>query len=211
MTTVFIDESGDLGFDFSKAGTSAFFLVAAWVCADIKPTNKAVNRVFKGFTKAEVKRHNGLLHAYKEQPATVRKLLTGLVKTDGEAFAVILNKRKLANSDTVNLHGLYNELVAILLHRIVLLSSFPHGSIRLVAAARETHRDLNREFVERIKTTAGKRAIDLTVEVTPVSAHKGLQVADCLAWSLYQEVANVNGQFISILRQRLIEKWWAYE
>ncbi|MDR1187326.1 MAG: DUF3800 domain-containing protein [Bifidobacteriaceae bacterium] len=49
-TTVYLDESGDLGFDMSRGKTSRWFLVTALICSETKPVDKAVKKIFAGFT-----------------------------------------------------------------------------------------------------------------------------------------------------------------
>jgi hypothetical protein len=58
-TTVYLDESGDLGFDFANARTSRHFPVAALASVDTKAIGKAVKKVFGAFTKAQAGRHPG--------------------------------------------------------------------------------------------------------------------------------------------------------
>jgi hypothetical protein len=56
MAYIFMDESGDLGFDFSKKKTSKFFIISFLFIDDEtqkKQIEKIVKTVFAGFTKKE--------------------------------------------------------------------------------------------------------------------------------------------------------------
>ena len=49
-TSIFIDETGDLGFDFQKIRTQPFFIIGALVCKDTvasRNIQKAVDRTLK--------------------------------------------------------------------------------------------------------------------------------------------------------------------
>ena len=96
MAYIFLDESGDLGFDFKKKKTSKFFVITFLFAKDKKVVERMVKKVFKGFSKLEVKNHHGVLHAYKETPRTRQKLLNMVRENNTSNVIVIyLNKRKV--------------------------------------------------------------------------------------------------------------------
>lgn len=51
MAYIFMDESGDLGFNFKKKKTSQYFVVTFIFTKDKGPLEKIVKKIFKGFTK----------------------------------------------------------------------------------------------------------------------------------------------------------------
>ena len=57
---IFMDESGDLGFDFRKSKTSKFFIVTFLFCEYKKPIEKIVKKIFSSFTKSEKRECYGL-------------------------------------------------------------------------------------------------------------------------------------------------------
>lgn len=42
---IFLDESGDLGFDLSKSGTSRYFVITLLVCEDLQTQNGIISAV----------------------------------------------------------------------------------------------------------------------------------------------------------------------
>ena len=70
MAHIFLDESGDLGFNFKKKKTSQFFVVTFVFYKEKSDLERIVKKIFKGFLKTEVRNHKGVLHAYKESPKT---------------------------------------------------------------------------------------------------------------------------------------------
>jgi hypothetical protein len=71
LSYIFIDESGDLGFELSRKGTSKFFVIAFLYCASKRPVEKCVKKVHAGLRKKY--KRIGVLHAYREEPATRRQ------------------------------------------------------------------------------------------------------------------------------------------
>ena len=65
---VYLDESDNLGFDFTKKKTSSWFVVAFLFSREPRKLNKVVRKIFKGFGKLEIKSHRGVRHAFKERP-----------------------------------------------------------------------------------------------------------------------------------------------
>ena len=53
--TVYMDESGDLGFDFSKHKTSRYFVAAFVFTSEPRQLDKIIKKIFAGFSKLEVK------------------------------------------------------------------------------------------------------------------------------------------------------------
>ena len=64
ITYIFLDESGDLGFDFRKKKTSHHFIVTILITGDKKGIEKLVKKIFHGFSKKEIRHHHGVLHTY---------------------------------------------------------------------------------------------------------------------------------------------------
>lgn len=96
MAFIFMDESGDLGFDFSKQKTSRFFVVTFLFvpsAGEVKKVRKIIKRIFAGFTKQEARHHSGVMHAFREKPATRRRLLTRVAKRSVSVLAIVLNKQ----------------------------------------------------------------------------------------------------------------------
>jgi hypothetical protein len=207
-TTVYLDESGDLGFDFSKAQTSRFFVVAALVCDDPKPVAKTVKKVFAGFTKTQVKRSHGVLHAYKEDEATRRKLLRLVAGLNAQIVVMWLDKRRTFTDMKDDPHALYSYLVNVLLGQVTSGSKpgDPAHQVRLVAARRETKRLLNERFTDYLQEHVRSTDVELVVDIQDPSAEKGLQVADCLAWSFFRKYEHGDDGYSGIVEELVKEE-----
>ena len=85
MAYIFLDESGDLGFDLTKKKTSKYFLISFLFIGsekEKKSVTKIVKKIFKEFSKKEIKFHGNTLHAFKEKPKTRNCLFSMLNEKD---------------------------------------------------------------------------------------------------------------------------------
>ena len=118
MAQVYLDESGDLGFDFTKSKTSKYFVVTILFTANRRPLEKLVKNEFARFSKKQLKAHGGTLHAYKESPNTRRRVLTGLNQKDASIMTIYLNKERVYTKLQDEKPVLYNYVTNILLDRL---------------------------------------------------------------------------------------------
>jgi len=208
MTIVFLDESGDLGFDLTKTATSRFFVVAALACQDSKPIDRVVKKIFTGFTKTQIKSRHGMLHASKEDRKTNERLLRGLAILDISVIVIHLDKTRIYTPIENEKHLLYNNIVNILLDRLVGLRVVPVDQpLQAIASQRETSSILNQNFRSYI-TLNDKQRIGPQTEVTiaPPSTFKGLQAADCISWSFFQKYEHGDPFFADLLVKRVVEE-----
>lgn len=162
---IFMDESGDLGFDFTKAKTSSHFVVTFLFTREPKRIEKIVSKVFRSFSKIEIKNHHGTLHAYKEKPLTRIRLLRYLAVQDIQILTIRLNKENVYTKLKDEKHVLYNYVVNILLDRMMRKKMvLRNESIRFVAAKRETNKFLNDNFKAYIQQkTKDNHKLEITV------------------------------------------------
>jgi len=66
---LFMDESGCLGFDFTKKKTSKYFVVTCLFTMNKRPLEKIVKKVHGGLRK-NLRKHSGVLHCTKEKKVT---------------------------------------------------------------------------------------------------------------------------------------------
>ena len=207
MITVFLDESGDLGFDIRRGATSRHFLVTALICSDVKPVDKAVKKIFAGFSKTEVRNHHGFLHSFREKPETREKLLKYIAGLDVGIEVVVLDKRRIFTDLADEPHVLYASIVNVLMNRLLAHPGVAgDANIHLVASQRETQRLLNSSFVGYLSEhIAAPPGVTVAIEIKHASAHKGLQAADMVSWSMFRELEHHDPTYAQIVRERVWE------
>lgn len=117
MPYIFLDESGDLGFDPNKK-SSKYFLVTFLFVKNKRPIEKVIKKVAGNLSKKELKKHVGVLHSCKEKPKTRKKVLQSLSNRDISILCIYLNKEKVYTKLQNEKQVLYNYITNILLDRI---------------------------------------------------------------------------------------------
>ena len=208
MSHIFVDESGDLGFDFRKKKTSRFFVVAGLFVRDKRALERIVKGAFRSFSTRDARNHSGSIHSYRERPQTRRRILLALrEKGAADVVAICLDKRKVRARFRDEKHSLYNYVANLLLRHILMKKlASETGIVRVVAARRETNKFLNRSFSERLKGRARDAyATDIEIDIASPSAEKSLQVADVVSWSIFRKYEHGDPSYRDMIRADIIE------
>lgn len=209
MSYIFMDESGDLGFNFKKKKTSRYFIMTFVFTAEKILIDRIVNKIFKGFSEKEIKSHNGVLHAYKEKDKTIKKLLNLIVyRSKAKIIIIYFDKSKVYTKLDDQKHILYNILTNMLIDRLYESRLVPSNkTVRIIASRRETSKFLNSNFKSYLKNHAkGKHNFDIQIDILPSYAEKGLQVADLISWSIFRKYEYGDNSYYDILRPSIIKE-----
>jgi undecaprenyl pyrophosphate synthase len=205
---IYIDESGDLGFDYSKNKTSKYFVITFLFTQDKRVIDKVVKLIFKEFKKKHLKRHPGTLHCYKESPSTRKKLLKRLVEKNITIMTVYLNKEKVYTDMPAEKHILYNFVTNILLDRALSKYQNKHkDQIEIIASKRETNTFLNDNFELYLKNQAKQNHdVDIKIETKYPSQEKGLQAVDFVCWAIFRKWEHGDTIYYDIIKPRIKEE-----
>jgi len=209
MAYIFLDESGDLGFDFKKKGTSSVFVVTfLFVDGPKKPIEKIVSSTHSELSK-KIKRRIGVLHATNEKPITRQRLLKRLAENNHcSIMTVYLNKKKVFTKLQDEKQVLYNYVTNILLDRIYtrkVVSS--DKEIELIASRRETNRFLNDNFKEYLsRKVKSVHNCKIKVSVRTPYEEKCLQAVDFVSWSIFRKYERGDDSYYNIIRKKIIEE-----
>jgi len=207
MAYIFLDESGDLGFNFTKKRTSQYFIVTLLCSVKKRPIEKCVRLVHNGLRKKYRKIHS-VLHATSEEPAVRQRILNKLSDKNCSIMTIYLNKKrvytKLQNEKSV----LYNYVTNILLDRIITKKLIPiEGDIHLIASKRETNKFLNENFKSYLKNQARNlHKLNLHVEIKSPGQEKALQAVDFVSWAVFRRLEYGDDSYYNIIRKRIVEE-----
>lgn len=209
MAYIFLDESGDLGFNFKKKKTSKYFIITFLFAREKVSIERIVKKIFKGFSKIEVKNHNGVLHAFKETPKTRQKLLNMFrEKNMSNVLVIYLNKKKVYTKLQDEKQVLYNYVTNILLDRVYTKKLIPTDEkISLIASRRETNKFLNQNFTTYLKSqTKNNHKIDIDIEIKSTTQEKALQVVDMLSWAIFRKYEHGDESYYNIIKSDIVEE-----
>jgi hypothetical protein len=181
--TGWYDESGNLGFDLTKSGTSKYFIITLMLVNNRNSVIKAVKKVFASLSKTDKKHSHGILHAYYEKQSTRLKLLRLLAGRDIKIAVMKLDKSKLFVAGDP--HILYASMVNMLLNRLFIEGILSADDrLHLIASQMETSKNLNEQMKSLVGVGDKMRAFDM--EPVKPSDDKGLQAVDFVSWAVYR-------------------------
>lgn len=207
MAYIFLDESGDLGFN-PKNKSSKYFVITILAASDKKPIEKIAKKVHAALRKKVKRLSGGVLHAYKEKGSTKRRVLTLLSKKNCSIMTIYLNKSKVYTKLKKEEHLLYNYVTNILLDRIMRKKLLPSTeNIILVASKRETNRFLNENFKDYLKNqVSGKFKAKIEIEVRAPSEEKALQIVDFASWAIFRKHEKSDRTYYDLIEKIIVEE-----
>ena len=203
MTHIYLDESGDLSFDFTKKRTSKFFIITVLISENkvilerlIKKINLEVVRMSKG------KSTPNMLHASKQSDKIRIKLLNELASKDVQIDYIFINKTKSLKYIGIDKHQLYLDLTISLIHNLLKKSRILSDRILITASKRETNKDLNEKFINGIEDYFDNKVL---VEIQIPQNEKGLQIVDFCSWGIFRNYEFGDSSFIEIFKEKFLE------
>lgn len=212
MAYIFLDESGDLGFDFTKGKTSKYFVITFLYVRQKGPVEKIVKKTYQSLSMMEIQGFPGILHCSKERPKTRVRLLRLLCEKDASIITICLNKKKVYTQLQDEKQVLYNYVTNILLDRLITKKLIDKGEpIHLIASQRETNAYFNNNFKTYIhKKVQEKHKQHLQVEIKKPSQEKCLQVVDFACWAIYQKYEKSEPKYYDIIKGLIAEENMLY-
>lgn len=207
MAYIFLDESGDLGFDKSKKRASKYFIITFLIANDKKPIEKAVKAIHSSLKKIH-KQKGGALHSYREKPITRTRLLTKLSQKDIKIMTVYLNKSKVYTKLQNEKDVLYNFVTNILLDRICTKKLISiKETVILIASRKETNKFLNQNFKNYLLIQAkNNHKLKLEIEIKTPHEEKSLQAVDFVSWAIFRKYEYDDESYYEIIKEKIYEE-----
>lgn len=207
MSYIFLDESGDLGFDFSKKRTTKFFVITFLFVKSKRSIEKIVSKAHKELKKKHKKR-GGVLHCFQEKPITRQRLLARLNKKDCLIMTIYLNKTKVYTKLQNEKVVLYNYVTNMLLDRICTKKIIPdEEKIVLIASRKETNKFLNQNFKNYLtEAIKNRHKLNLEVVIKTPFEEKVLQAVDFVSWSIFRKQEYGDEDYYNLIKQKIAEE-----
>ncbi len=205
MSYIFMDESGDLGFNFLKANTSRYFVMSFLISDNDDLCKKIIARTVKKMPSRNRCHFSGVFHCNKEN----EDVRSNLLKIFGDdvnfkVVSVALDKIKFKNicgNEVPSTGEIYNHICMALFDRLLKHDLFKLKERKLfVASQRETNKYLNNKFRDDLA-----RAYDLEVVVSHPNTYKGLQIVDFVSWSFFRQYEFDSSKYTNLFRNLIID------
>ncbi len=191
---IYLDESGDLGFDFTKSKTTRKFVITLLVCdTQTAPRHfkKAVRRTLKNKINRKRRRAKCTLELKGSNTSIeIKKYFFKQLKdNDWQLYTVILNKARVHNHlrTAAGKSKLYNFLARFLIDKLPLRRTFTN--VRLVVD-RSKNREEIRDFNQYVKNQIeGLLPLNTDFTVEHLNSHESacLQVVDLFCWGIFRK------------------------
>jgi hypothetical protein len=181
---IYLDESGDLGFDFAKRGTSRYFVITLLVTSDKKPFELAVRRTLKNKLNRKKIVHLELKGTNTPLPVK-RYFLRQLSKSKARCkiYTVILNKSRVYDYLRREPEILYAYLSKFILQKCP-WEKFKNTIIFVIDKRSKNQQVLqfNRYLLSFLKT--GSTTAKTEIFHKNSREDKGLQAVDLFCWGI---------------------------
>ena len=200
---IYLDESGDLGYNFEKRKTTKKFVITLLVCdSDVarKEFDKAVRRTLKN--KLNRRKKNSRFRTELKGIGTaviVKKYIFRNIKTNRWAiYSLILNKNRVDTNLQTNFgkKKLYNFLARFFIEKLNL--SKVQRNVELIVDRcknKEEVRDFNQYLVNQLEVLLPLN-IDLNISHLTSQESTGLQAVDLFSWGIFRKYENNKHQII---------------
>lgn len=196
MKYIYIDESGDLG---DKYSSSKYFVLEAIIVDDPKNPNRIIKNARKKYNPIigrdiEVKGN-------KTNRYVIKKILEKINNFDYQVLAIYLDKQNLYNiPNFYEYNVLYDTLASKLAEKIIIDSP----STFIIDKSKNKQEEIlnfNERFSSRLNNSNN---YPITINHANSIKYKGLQIADLIAWSIFQCLEHNNSEFIDLIENKKI-------
>lgn len=193
---IYLDESGDLGFDFSKAKTSPYFVITILVCHHKRVVDgiaTAVRRTLKN--KLNHKKQNKRVVAElkgSETTLAVKEYFARNLPKDGwDIYSVTLNKARVEPhlQTKEGKKKLYNFLARFIIEKITFANNLPWVNLIVDRCKNnEEIKDFNNYVANQLDALLPLNC-KLTIDHLASHENAGLQAVDLFCWGITRKDA----------------------
>lgn len=204
MAYIFLDESGDLGFNKKS---SKWFLFTIVLTNNHRKIEKVVKKIRAGLKK-KYKRVSEL-HAYHSPSATRIKMLKLLSEIkDLKILCVVLNKKKVYVDLQKQKNYLYNYTANILLDRLHNKKLIDIDEpIDLYIDQKDTNKFIRENFEKYLKSNFAKRGNGkVKIRIKPSHTEKCLQAVDFISWAIFRKYESGDYEYYEIIKNKITEE-----
>lgn len=206
MLYLYLDESGDLGFDFVSAAPSSFFTVTV-----IAVKGDARNRALHNAVRMTIRRK--LRGLRKESPAElkgnrdsieIKKYFYRHVRDiEFKIYAITLDKRKAINHLIADKERIYNYLSYLALERL----NFSDSRVRVILTVdrSKTKREIERFNKHVIAQIESRLDPKVPLEIYHRTSHQVLQLqaADIFAWGIFRKYERGDTAWMDLFKEKI--------
>lgn len=200
---IYLDESGCLGFNLSKRGTSRYFTIAILICDSRNESiafRKAVKRTLKNkINRGNKRRKTEELKASQTSIEIKRYFMCNAPKNGWRVYGITINKQNAQPHLTskVGKVKLYNYLSSVLLKKVQFNDDGSPVTLVLDKSKSKSEiEDFNRYFEHQIQ---GRLPLNTPLNIyhEDSQANAGLQAVDLFCWGIIRNKSRGDSEWLS--------------
>lgn len=203
MIYLYLDESGDLGFDFFAKKPSKYFTVTVMMIKgmeDRKKISKAVKRTLKNKLG---KQRGGELKGTKTSIEVKRYFYRQVESVPFEIYALTLNKRRVYEYLTREKARLYNFIAGRVLDKI----PYENASTRISliidrSKSKNEIKEFNGYLVQQLSGKIDPK-IPLNINHHLSHADQPLQAVDLFSWGIFRKREKNDSEWFNVFREKV--------
>lgn len=202
MLYLYLDESGDLGFDFFAKRPSKFFTVTVLAVSGRENNRRLINAVKKTIRR-KLHKKQGELKGAKDSIAVKEYLYRQLSAVPFELYSLTLNKRRVYESLAKQKDRVYNFIARNVLDKIPI----ENASTRITAVidrskSKKEIREFNEYIIRHLKGRIDPR-VPLDVYHWTSHENMGVQAADTFSWGIFRKYEKVDAVWFNLFKDKV--------
>jgi len=197
MSYIYIDESGDLG---TKQNSSKYFTITAIKVEDSKKLDKIIKKTRRSFKKKmltsnEIKGGN-LPYDLK------MKILKKLNNINYEVYTIVFDK---INRYKIGYQYNNKELYDILASQLAKLINIDKPTFIFIDKSKNKQEEINKFNEVFLNNLNNIKKQPIKIEHADSIHYKGLQMADLISWSTFQNYEYENPEFFDMIKNKTVK------
>lgn len=203
---IYLDESGDLGFDFTKYGTSRYFVVTLLVVPtqeENRRLGKAVERTLKNKMRRKRKKSTAELKGSLTKPSIKIYFFKQMRQVEFRIYALVLNKARVFEELRSDKVGLYNFMSRLLIKKCPLSNAREKVILTLDKSKDQKEiAEFNRYLLIQVQNQLSEEVV---IEIYHRRSHenKGIQAADLFSWGIFRKYERKDILWYELFKDRI--------
>jgi len=203
MLYLYLDESGDLGFDFFAKKPSKYFTVTVLLVQGMenrKKIDKAVKRALKNKLP---KKERMELHGSKQSIAVKRYFYRHIESVPFEIYALTLNKRRVYDYLSQKKDRVYNFIA----RKVLDVIPFGNASVRigLVIDRSKSKKEIKEFNNYLIRQLSGRIDPRVPLDIDHHLSHEDLplQAVDLFSWGIFRKYERGDMEWFDVFKRKI--------
>ena len=200
---LYLDESGDLGFDFFGKKPTRFFTVAILALRDtgnnrnlINAVKKTIRRKLRDRANAELKGSHTSLEVKRYFYSLVRPIRFGV-------YALTLNKRRVYEQLAQKKDRVYNFIARQVLDQVPIEKASTR--VQLVIDKSKSRREIGEFNAYLVRQLQARLDPKVPLDIYHQSSHEnlGIQAADLFSWGVFRKYEREDLKWYDVFREKV--------